>query len=433
MRKDLVRHDRSTFAGEDAFRFRHLLIRDAAYNGIAKRVRADLHERFGNWLIASTGERAAEYEEIIAYHYEQAFREPQRARNQGRPHGGARDRGGDAPRRGGPSRGGPRRRPAAVNLIGRAMIDLPRTHPARTAALPDLILAYIHMGGLDEADGVAAELRAIADETGDEAARWQGEMGKAHLDIWRAKPSSTSHARDVATEAIAALERLGDDRGLASAWDLLAQAEWLRQRAGATAEAVERALAYARRAGERGREDSLIGQLWMTLIFGPTPWPEAVQRSEKLLREHETQSMEAQYRSTLGNALMAEGRFDEGRREKATSQSMIKDLGLEMWWAGYSQGVAHGERYAGEDETAARVLRDGADALGRLGERSMRSTNLSHLARVLASLGRYDEAERAAVEARETGDELDNATQVGWRTAMAMVTAQRTTLPKPSA
>jgi len=424
VRKDLIRHDPSTFAGEDAFRFRHLLIRDAAYQGIAKRVRADLHDRFARWLTDTTGERAYEYDEIIAYHYEQAFQNLSElgikdehttalgieAGTRLAAAGRRAEARGDAP--------------AAVNLIGRAMIDLPRTHAARTGAMPDLILAYLYLGGLDEADEVAAELRAVADDTGDEAAHWQGEIGTAQIGIWRAKPGSTSHARNVATEAIAAFERLGDDRGLASAWDLLSQAEWLRQRAGDTAHAAERALAYARRSGERGREDSLIGTLWLTLIFGPTPWREAVQRSEQLLREHETQSMEASHRSTLGNALMAEGRFDEGRREKATAQSMFDDLGLDMWAAGFSQGVAHTERYAGEDETAARVLREGADALERLGERAMRSTNLAHLARVLAYLGRYDEAERAAVEARETGDELDNATQVGWRTAMAMVTAQ---------
>src|SRR5205814_10614394 len=34
VRKDLVRPDRSTFAGEDTFRFRHLLIRDAAYQAM---------------------------------------------------------------------------------------------------------------------------------------------------------------------------------------------------------------------------------------------------------------------------------------------------------------------------------------------------------------------------------------------------------------
>ena len=62
------------FADEAAFRFRHILIRDAAYEGMPKKVRADLHERFADWLEESAGERASEYEEILGYHLEQAYR-----------------------------------------------------------------------------------------------------------------------------------------------------------------------------------------------------------------------------------------------------------------------------------------------------------------------------------------------------------------------
>ena len=55
-RKELIRPDRAEFAGEDAFRFRHLLIRDAAYQAMPKEQRAELHERFADWL---DGGRAA--------------------------------------------------------------------------------------------------------------------------------------------------------------------------------------------------------------------------------------------------------------------------------------------------------------------------------------------------------------------------------------
>ena len=70
----MIRPDRAEFAGEDAFRFRHLLIRDAAYQAMPKEQRADLHERFAAWLEHAAGERAAEYEEILAHHLEQAYR-----------------------------------------------------------------------------------------------------------------------------------------------------------------------------------------------------------------------------------------------------------------------------------------------------------------------------------------------------------------------
>ena len=46
--KHLV-HARSTTARTDAHRFHHILIRDTAYDGILKRARADLHERFVAW------------------------------------------------------------------------------------------------------------------------------------------------------------------------------------------------------------------------------------------------------------------------------------------------------------------------------------------------------------------------------------------------
>ena len=73
-RKELIRPDRAEFAGEDAFRFRHLLIRDAAYQAMPKEQRADLHERFADWLANVAGERMAEYEEILGHHLEQAYR-----------------------------------------------------------------------------------------------------------------------------------------------------------------------------------------------------------------------------------------------------------------------------------------------------------------------------------------------------------------------
>ncbi len=74
VRKELIRPDRSAFAGDEAFRFRHLLIRDAAYDALPKQERAELHERFAVWLEAAAGARADEYEEILGYHLEQGYR-----------------------------------------------------------------------------------------------------------------------------------------------------------------------------------------------------------------------------------------------------------------------------------------------------------------------------------------------------------------------
>lgn len=63
VRKELVRPRQ----GEHSFAFRHQLVRDAAYDSMPKRLRADLHERFADWL-RSHGEA-----ELVAYHREQAM------------------------------------------------------------------------------------------------------------------------------------------------------------------------------------------------------------------------------------------------------------------------------------------------------------------------------------------------------------------------
>ena len=60
----------------DTYRFHHILIRDTAYNALLKRARATLHERFVAWAeqVNRERDREQEFEEILGYHLEQAFR-----------------------------------------------------------------------------------------------------------------------------------------------------------------------------------------------------------------------------------------------------------------------------------------------------------------------------------------------------------------------
>jgi predicted ATPase len=58
MRKEFIEPAPSIFPEEDAFRFRHILIRDAAYLGIPKETRAQLHERYAGWIEQTAGGRA---------------------------------------------------------------------------------------------------------------------------------------------------------------------------------------------------------------------------------------------------------------------------------------------------------------------------------------------------------------------------------------
>ena len=73
VRRQLIRSDRAQFIGEDGFRFRHLLVRDTAYDALPKATRADLHERFATW-IAEHAADLVELDEVVGYHLEQAHR-----------------------------------------------------------------------------------------------------------------------------------------------------------------------------------------------------------------------------------------------------------------------------------------------------------------------------------------------------------------------
>jgi len=72
LRKGFFLADRDDPSGR-SLRFKHLLIRDAAYAGLTKAERAELHERFADFQTRAAADRLIEYEEIIGYHLEQAI------------------------------------------------------------------------------------------------------------------------------------------------------------------------------------------------------------------------------------------------------------------------------------------------------------------------------------------------------------------------
>ena len=162
VRKELIRPDRPVFAGEDAYRFRHLLIRDAAYESIPKSVRADLHERHAEWLEAKANERGAEYDEILGYHLEQAYRfhaelgdVDEEARAVGRR---AAERLGAAGKRAFARLDAP----AAMNLMSRATALLPNDDPLRVDLVPN-VRAIQGAADLGWADAILQEAIASGD------------------------------------------------------------------------------------------------------------------------------------------------------------------------------------------------------------------------------------------------------------------------------
>ena len=213
VRKELIRPDRTDLPGEDAFRFRHLLIRDAAYEAMPKELRAELHARFADWLEQIGAEHLAERDEIIGYHLEQAYR----YRTELAP---VDDETQELALRAGERLAAAARKAvrrsdvaATIGLTERALALLPDRHQLRGRLLSELGYSYRERGDLEAAQEAFEKGLVAADESGDRAAAALIEARMAALRSMRG--GTMDGALAVLRSRAEELERLGDQEGLA--------------------------------------------------------------------------------------------------------------------------------------------------------------------------------------------------------------------------
>jgi class 3 adenylate cyclase/tetratricopeptide (TPR) repeat protein len=426
VRKELIRPDRAAFEDEDAFRFRHLLIRDAAYQSLPKEQRADLHERFADWLEEVAQDEAAEYEAIVGYHLEQAYRYLAEL-------GHADERAVELGRRAGRLLASAGRQvlsrgdmPATVNLLGRAAELLPRSDPDRLALLPDLGDALLETGDMPRAREVLDAAIEEAAAAGQKAVEARAIVIRSFLRMYVDPEGATDQARAEIERLLPELEELGDDLALAQVLRLKGQVHLMEGRFAELAESQERALVHARRTGARRQEGLALFWLIGAYNFGPFPVGEVLARCEELL-EAATGNPVAELGAIthLSICEAQRGDFDKARRLYRRGLDFCNELGMEVEWGGLSMANGWIEILAGTPEAAEPVLREGYDRLGTIGERSYRSTLAAVYADVVYRLGRYDEAEDLTRASEELAAPDDFASQVGWRSVRAKVLAQR--------
>lgn len=409
-RRELVRPEHSGFADEDGFRFRHALIRDAAYAEVPKRVRADLHERFADWLAAKDAPQ-----ELVGYHLEQAYR---CGVELGAPDGALAERAFELLAAAGRRAYARDDIKAAVNLLQRAS-DL-----APGNAEISVILGSAYMSAGDFAQGRVALESALS--CGDRRIETRARIELTFNTALTSSSVSAAELVAVAEEALPVLQDLDDDFGLSRAWRLISEAHVIASRWADRATALERSLHYARRAGDRRLQSSLVALLAQTLHYGPTPAEEAIERCERLLGEAEgDRGLEAALQSTLGGLYAMRGDFDQARALWARSRRLYEELGLQHRRASRSLVPASIELLAGDPVAAERELRIGYDTLAAMGETYMRATLAAYLAAVLGELGRDDEALALTRESEANASADDVVPQVVWRGARARVLARR--------
>ena len=424
VRKDLIRPARSVFPWEDAFQFRHALIRDAAYLAIPKETRADLHERYASWLERTAGDRANELEEILGYHLEQAFRFREELGPVGDETQELAIRAGErlaaAGRRAIVARGD---LAAAVSLLGRSASLLPDDHPLRRELLPELGSALMRTGDFGRAEGALTEAMEAAKAAGDRRLELRTVIELQFFRAFTHPEGSVAEIVEVAERTIPQLEKLGDDLGLAKAWWLKSEVYVNACHWGERASALERALEHARRSGDAAEVATITSILAQALYYGPTPVSEAVERCEQYLAEHpENRSLEASVTGVLAGLRAMEGDFEEARRLQARAREIHEELGQRFRIAARSLVGAEIEQLAGQPAEAVSILRWAYETLREMGATSIMSTTAAFLADALCLDDKHAEAEEISKVSEEHAAAADVVTQVLWRTARARAT-----------
>ena len=408
---------------EDAYRFKHALIRDAAYAGIPKQLRSQLHERFADWAADTNAGRAGELDEIIGYHLEQAFRYREQL-------GPVDDTARALAQRAGELLGGAGRRAfarddmhAAIKLLDRALALLTGEHPVRLDLLRELSSAFWAIGEIARAEALLNGLLEVAAATGDRRREWYGLVDRAHLRLMTDPEASADDLEEISKRAVQVFEELGDDVGLAQAWRRLSLVPRARGDFGASEASVERALAHARRAGDAHEEARIIDNLCAILVYGPTPAATALRRCDELfVAARGSRITEAYVMNSMAVLKAMRGDFEEGRRLCARIEGIYKDLGLRLALVALTETKGTLEPLAGDARAAEGALRRGYEILAAAGDASFVAFQAGLLAEALLAQGRIEEAAELAAVSEDTAAS-DIGAQTQWRRTRAAIDA----------
>jgi class 3 adenylate cyclase/tetratricopeptide (TPR) repeat protein len=425
VRKELLRPAPAPLGGRDGFQFRHQLVRDAAYDSLPKQTRAELHERYADWLAEAFASRGGEVGEVLGWHLERAYRfltELGPADAHGRRVAAAAaaqlaSAGHTATGRGDV--------PAAANLLERAIALLPAGDRDRLQLLTDLGEVLVLNVETDRAELVLDEALAAAERTGDQGLAAHATLGKLELRLDSPDRGPDRYRADV-QRVLSLLEHLDDEQGQSRAWRLLGLDSYLRCHIGRAENEFQLAVEHARVAGDRRVEAGNLYALVQAAFWGPTPVAEGIRRCQEIRGQAEgSYRVEMAALHTLAGLHAMAGRFDLARELGEEAAEIAGKLGPSRFAAICAQFLGQAELLAGDPRAAEHWLRWGAGILERMGERGLRAEMTANLARAVAALGRDDEALELAALSGELAVRDDLYSQVERRGPLALVLARR--------
>ena len=274
------------FAGEDAFRFRHVLIRNAAYDGLPKQIRAELHERFADWLVGrGRRPRRQRSRRCSATTSSRRSGTARRSRASTRRAMSLAARGGQLLASAGRRAVARGDAPAAVNLLERAGALLPEDAPERLELRLELADA-LHEPAISSAWASCLESALAHAEVAGNVGRRGPRTARAGVAAPLHRPrhgGSRRHARRRRSMPPRSSSGIGDDAGLARSLRRIADVYWLRCRVEPGEPLLERALEHALRAGDEREVSEIRQALIRGAAVGPMPVDAAIARCEEII------------------------------------------------------------------------------------------------------------------------------------------------------
>jgi len=425
--KGLVEYEPSDRRPLEEYSFRHILIQEAAYRAIPKSLRAELHQRFADWLEYVPSERATQRPEIIGYHLEQAVRylselrpaEAQSSPLSRRAAGHLETAGRAAHDRGDAV--------AATNLLTRAAALLPPDEPALARLYTSLGTALTEVGQLEKARATLDQAQAIAAVNGDEGQRSHARVQALLLGLKLAPNTAAAQIAQSLPELRSEFSRGSDEAGLCQTLQLEAAVYWIHGRSAAAEEAWRRAAEYARRANDRRQLTEILGWLASAALWGPTPALEGIRCCADYLEEVGNHPRgQAVILKHMAGLYAMQDKFETAHATLSRAKSYLDILGPTMT-AAVTQPAAFVAMLAGDPATAEVHLRFEYESLSEMGEKGNLGTAAALLARAIAAQDgkRYDETDRLIAISQEAAAGEDLVTQMIGQGLSARMLADR--------
>ena len=426
VRKELIRPDHPLFASEDAFRFCHLLIRDAAYDALPKAVRAQLHERFADWLEMHADD-LVEHDELVGHHLYMAVCSRRDLDPNDEYAVIVADRA--ALRLEAAAQRAVARQDVsgAAGLLERTLEVLNADDPRR----PDLAILLgeeLMAGGrLEEASRRFRDAEEHALAAGDTVGAKRAVVGRVLVEWYTTPEAGVDALVDAAEELAAIAAANNDDALLAQALTMKASAHLVRCEIGQMQAALERARLAADHASRRLRARVRL-LLAIAAWMGPTPIEAALRACHELAAEALADGDPrgaAKIASTIGCLEGHVGAFEAARARLAGAGPMLEDFGDQLSVAVHMFKAGRIELLAGVHGAAESYLRAGLAHQESFGDQGGNLAEiLVFLAEALHGQAKDEEAEEVLVRVRNVANPADVEAHIVERSTLARIRAR---------